>query len=103
MSATPGPWEAVLKDDPRGQPVCYYRGLIALVENRLSVVLGPGHAYETVPEEEWEANAKLIAAAPALADMLAHVRGCIAEDDTFLGAVLRVEIDKVLALAGMIP
>jgi hypothetical protein len=70
--ATPGPWEAVLKDDSRGQPVCYYRGLIALVESRLSVVLGPGHAYDTVPEEQWEPNAKLIAAAPDLADALTY-------------------------------
>jgi hypothetical protein len=63
---TPGPWEAVLADDPRGQPVPYYRGLVALVESRVSVVAKCGY----VPKENWEANARLIAAAPALLALL---------------------------------
>lgn len=66
---TEGPWEAVLNDDPRGQPVPYYRGLICTVEygNRhLAVVAKSG----VVSSAEWEANTHLIAAAPQMRDAL---------------------------------
>lgn len=63
---TPGPWSAVLDDDPRGQPVPYYRGLVALVSmtpgNCVSVVSDG----RTVSPDEWKANAVLLASAPAL-------------------------------------
>jgi len=72
-AATPAPWQAVLENDPRGQPVAYYRALIGLMANRdgggyLSVVAGDEHrASEDVAE-----NAAFIAAAreavPALCD-----------------------------------
>ena len=61
--ATPGPWEAVLEKDERGQPVPYYRGLIALLENgdRYLSVVNAGS--KTVEEKEWEPNCSFIAAA----------------------------------------
>lgn len=31
--ATPGPWEDVQADDPRGQPVPYYPKIVALLEH----------------------------------------------------------------------
>lgn len=67
---TPGEWEAVLNDDPRGQPVAYYRGLICTVEHGgryLAVVAKIGCALPA----QWEANARLIAAAP---DLLAALK-----------------------------
>jgi hypothetical protein len=70
---TPGPWDAVLDNDPRGQPSCMYRGLIAMVERgdrTLAVVLGSGHQYENVPQEQWEPNARAIAALPDLVTAL---------------------------------
>jgi hypothetical protein len=77
MTHTPGPWEAVLADDPRGQPVPYYRGLVALVENRLSVVAKCGYA----PKEHWEANASLIAAAPDMLTALIKAKAHIAREE----------------------
>lgn len=62
-AATPGRWEAVLEDDPRGQPVPYYRALVAVLaqgDQRLSVVATD---VETVPVEQWRANTEFIAAA----------------------------------------
>ena len=32
--ATPGEWDAVLENDPRGQPVAYYRAIIGLLANK---------------------------------------------------------------------
>src|SRR5262245_24387554 len=61
---TRGPWRAVT--DPKDQPVSYFRGLVALVENNganyKSVVAECGH----VEQEEWDANTHLIAASPDL-------------------------------------
>ena len=68
MSAyTPGPWEAVLADDPRGQPQLMYRELVAIVSTspRLSVV-----ANRTATVEEWPGNAVLLAAAPRLLEAI---------------------------------
>lgn len=70
MAHTPGPWVAVLENDPRGQPVPYYRGLVATVEHGaryLAVVTQTGRS---VPKDEWEANARLIASAPDLLEAL---------------------------------
>ena len=68
MKHTPGPWRAVIGGD---QPQVLYRGIICLVEHsqrRITVVSdGPT---ETVPETEWEANARLIAAAPEMYEAL---------------------------------
>ena len=68
---TPGPWELVVENDPRGQPSPMYRGLIAFVESspdrRLAIVDPIGN---TVSHEDWLANARLIAAAPALLEAL---------------------------------
>lgn len=71
MNHTPGPWEAVLALDKRGQPSPMYRGLVALVENRLAVVHASG---DTVQKEQWEAHCRLIAAAP---DLLAACESAI--------------------------
>lgn len=68
---TPGPWEAVLENDPRGQPVCYYRAIIGLMamtgsglkDGYLSVIASNERL---VKRDELEPNAKLIAAAPDL-------------------------------------
>lgn len=83
---TPGPWEAVLSDDPRGQPVPHYRALIALVSQspHLSIVAAQR---DTVPRQEWEGNARIIAAAPemhaalcAAVEFGSHGEAC-AQDD----------------------
>ena len=61
-----GEWEPVLRDDPRGQPVPYYRGLVCLVahgENIISVVTKDG---SSIPSECWDDVAKLVASAPTL-------------------------------------
>ena len=75
LKATPGPWEAVTKDDPRGQPVGYYPGLVAIIsgEPHLSVVASP-EGRETSPEE-WGPNAHLISAAPDLYAALEELLG----------------------------
>jgi hypothetical protein len=85
-AATPDGWEAVLPDDPRGQPVPYYRGLICCVSHEakpsgmLAVVTERGR---TVPKSEWEANAQLIAHAPtdiaALLDEVKRLRKMMGE------------------------
>lgn len=67
-----GEWEAVLNDDPRGQPVPYYRGLVCFVENspdrHIAVVSKDGG---TITKEQWPVIAELVASAPALLDTLA--------------------------------
>lgn len=71
---TPGDWEAVLEGDPLGQPVPYYRGLVALIARdgtaRTLAVVSDGRA---VPKSQWEANARLIAMAPLLARLVRSV------------------------------
>ncbi len=64
---TPGPWWACFGDD---QPVAYYRGIVMYVSSdpHITVVTGTegdksGHICN---RDEWEANARLIAAAPDL-------------------------------------
>ena len=72
---TKGPWEAVMHDDPRGQPVPYYRALICTVEHSpdryLAVVQMNG---QHVSREQWQSNARLIAAAP---DLLAELKDAV--------------------------
>lgn len=78
---TPGPWEAVLITDPRGQPVPYYPGLICTVEhgNRYqSVVASDGRAASV---DQWVPNCWLIAAAP---DLLTALKGL----EPFLDAIV---------------
>jgi hypothetical protein len=76
--ATPGEWEPVLPGDPRGQPVSYYSGTVCLVscDPPLAVV---SRLRETegrhVSPEEWEANTRLIAAAPQLAAEVVRLAG----------------------------
>lgn len=66
-------WEAILRGDPRGQPVLYYRGLVALVscDPPIAVVTKDG---STVAKSEWEEIAKLIADAPRLKEENARLR-----------------------------
>jgi len=61
---TPGPWELVTDDDPRGQPQGAYRSLVAFVsrEPPLAIVAN----VERVDPAAWKANARLIASAPDL-------------------------------------
>src|SRR6185503_10306592 len=60
-------WEAILRDDPRGQPQGAYHGLICILQcspdGNIAVVTGNG-SY-SMPRE-WDSNACLIAAAPDL-------------------------------------
>lgn len=59
---TPGPWEAIQNDDPRGQPVPYYRALIAVLQQapeRYLSVVAKNDGY--VMAEQWPHNARLIA------------------------------------------
>jgi hypothetical protein len=69
-------WEAILPGDPRGQPVLYYRGLVALVscDPSISVVTKDGTA---VDKSEWEDVARLIARAPALEAEVERLRSMI--------------------------
>lgn len=81
---TPGPWQAVFADDPRGQPVPYYSGLVCLIaegDQRISVVAQGG----SCTAEEWAANAKLIAAAPEMRAALMFAREILEEADARLG------------------
>ena len=77
MSHSPGPWEAILDDDPRGQPSPMYRGLIALVERSPERTLGVVAKNHDAARDHWAANAKLIAAAPELLEAL---RGLLAHE-----------------------
>jgi hypothetical protein len=64
MKHTPGQWKAIITGD---QSQILYKGLICLIEhspdNYISVVQADGRVVES---DEWEANARLIAAAPEL-------------------------------------
>lgn len=102
MSAhTPGPWmdddgvvysipldKIVMKLDKDGREYPYHRGLVALVYGHQispggKVGHGPGHVFT------YDANARLIAAAPELlASLLSNCLGCekgwpVAHDDGF--------------------
>jgi hypothetical protein len=84
MKHTQGTWDAVLNDDPRGQPVPYYSGLICTVEHgeRYLAVVSDGRRVST---DEWEPNARLIAAAPdllaALKAAMAFIKANVADPD----------------------
>lgn len=72
---TPGPWWACFGDD---QPVAYYPGIVMYVSSdpHITVVTGAegdksGHVCD---RDEWEANARLIAAAPDLLEALSEAR-----------------------------
>lgn len=81
--ASPGEWEAVFTDDPRGLPVPYYRGLVCTVEHSekyTAVVAKNGY----VDPSQWKPNAQFIAAfnpttAISLLDEIARLRGALAE------------------------
>jgi hypothetical protein len=70
MTHTPGPWTAVLPDDARGQPVPYYRGLVALVSCETGGAMSVVTDGRDCSKSEWEANARLIARAPEMLDLL---------------------------------
>lgn len=81
MSDTPGtptPWEVVRRDDPRGQPVPYYRGLICTVEHSpdryIAIVTKDGRS---VTREEWPNNAELIVLAVNSHATLVHQRDAL--------------------------
>lgn len=95
MSAhTPGPWEAVLPNDPRGQPVPYYCGLVSLVSHDPSISIVASDGY--VESGAWEANARLIAAAPDLLESLTSLLAAI-EPGGFSLEDLRGEMDDANA------
>lgn len=68
---TPGPWWACIGDD---QPVPYYRGLVMYVSHDPKITICTGvegdKSGRTVDSSEWEANARLIAAAPDMYEAL---------------------------------
>lgn len=95
--ATSGPWEAILSDDPRGQPQVMYRGLICTVEHSpdgYKAVVSDGR---TVQPNEWEANARLIAAAPDLLVALQAASGYLlnAKIDLETGAPKQTAIQTI--------
>ena len=100
MSHTPGPWEAVLDEDPRGQPTGMYRGLVAICEKGeryLAVVAACGE----VDRSQWVDNCRLIAAAPDLLaaceralDLLGVIEDQYRCGDTRTTAILRAGIAK---------
>lgn len=81
--ATPGRWEAIQNDDPRGQPSPFYLALVATVEHspdRYLAVVAKDR--ETVSREEWPANCDLIATArTALPELLDEVDAAEKERD----------------------
>jgi hypothetical protein len=96
---TPGQWDAILRDDPRGQPQGAYRGLICILqcgpEGNIAVVSDG----RTTTPKEWEANAILIAASPDLLEQLRRVDHTLTahgkvDADTDLHAALRAAIAK---------
>ena len=65
MKYTEGPWKAVMKGE---QPVPYYKRLICLVENGEEYKAVIAEKSEVCSRDEWEANTRLVAAAPDLLD-----------------------------------
>jgi hypothetical protein len=84
MKFSPGPWKAIIGDK---QPQKLYKGLICLIEHSpdryISIVQADGRVVES---DEWEANARLIAAAPELLDGLLEIRD-YAKDSEFVRAI----------------
>lgn len=77
---TPGPWWACFAED---QPVAYYRGLVMYVSSDPYITVCTGHEGDKsgriCAPDEWEANARLIAAAPELYEALKAVHALIVE------------------------
>ena len=69
-------FEAVLPGDPRGQPVPYYRGLVAIVSHdpRISIVTADGSTFDST---RWIAVAHLLAAAPEMLEALDAAEACM--------------------------
>ena len=84
QAATPGPWEAILKSDKRGQPWPGYVSLICFSDT-IAVVQADG---VTAMSDQWATNAQLVAAAraavPELLDAL--------DDAEAANAALRAKI-----------
>lgn len=95
---TYGPWEAVLPEDARGQPVPFYRGLVALVsmDPPVSVVACSGE----VSSKDWRANARLIAAAPELCAAAMAALNAFAGDDRIIAMHARDLLESALEKAG---
>lgn len=70
---TPGPWWACIGSD---QPVPYYRGLVMYVSHDPQITICTGaegdQSGRTCDSSEWEANARLIAAAPDMFEALSR-------------------------------
>ena len=60
---TKGPWKAIIEEK---QPVPYYKRLICTVEHGDEYKAVVAERSEVCNKEEWEANARLMAAAPEL-------------------------------------
>lgn len=60
--ATGGRWEAVSENDPRGQPVPYYLGVIALLQKGPEGTLALVTDGRACSPDEWANNAAFIAA-----------------------------------------
>lgn len=72
-------FELVTDGDPRGQPVPYYRGLVAVVARSpyIAIVTADG---STMPSDRWEEVGRLLAAAPELLEALEE---CLREHGGF--------------------
>lgn len=72
MNALKREWEAILPDDPRGQPVAYYPGLVCFVSTGpvLAVVVKDG---EDVDSSEWQAVTLAIARLPVFLKALESI------------------------------
>lgn len=86
--------------DPRGRPVGYYRGLVALVSTDPAIGVKTSATIvtdgRTAEPGEWEANARLIAAAPEMLEALreAEKQLAVSAGDSFALVEVRAAIAK---------
>lgn len=94
---TPGPWACVADDDPRGVPWPGYVGLVAYVSEspRIAVVTDGRRAQPS----EWAANARLLAAAPALLDACRLARDYLRDQPDPSTLAVWAALDGAIALA----
>ena len=93
---TPGPWRAVVGPKSE-QPQTLYWGLVAIIERSpdeyVSVVTDGSHVVEP---EQYAPNARLIAAAPRLLDML---KGVLSNADYAIDVSLLRDAQAAIAQA----